>query len=85
MPHESGTLWYGVDSDRRRNCESSQFVSGTKSNFLAVSGIGVVRCEGRSVLSARAPPGITEWVIEPRCDAPFPDYDAEPVMMYANG
>lgn len=32
-----------------------------------------------------APPEIAEWVIEPCYDDPFPDYDTEPVMMYANG
>jgi hypothetical protein len=26
-----------------------------------------------------------ERVIEPWLDDPFPDYDTEPVMMYANG
>ncbi|MFC1461115.1 hypothetical protein ACFLQR_01175 [Verrucomicrobiota bacterium] len=32
-----------------------------------------------------SPPEITEWVVEPWLDDPFPDYDTEPVMMYANG
>jgi hypothetical protein len=50
--------------------------------------------QGVRVLPARAPPEVAEWVIEPcfdlsACDAqaddPFPDYDTEPVMMYANG
>ncbi len=36
-------------------------------------------------LPTRAPPEIAEWVIEPCYDDPFPDYDTEPVMMYANG
>lgn len=34
---------------------------------------------------ARAPPEIVDRVIEPCFDDPFPDYDTEPVMMYANG
>ena len=34
---------------------------------------------------SRAPPEIAERVIEPCYDDPFPDYDTEPVMMYANG
>ena len=29
------------------------------------------------------PPG--ETIIEPWLDDPFPDYDSEPVMMYASG
>ena len=41
--------------------------------------------QGVRVLPARAPPEIAEWVIEPCYDDPFPDYDAEPVMAYANG
>ena len=40
--------------------------------------------QGVRVSPARAPPEIAEWVIEPCCDDPFPDYDTEPVMMYAN-
>jgi hypothetical protein len=41
--------------------------------------------QGVRVLPARAPPEIAEWVIEPCYDDPFPDYDTEPVMMYASG
>ena len=41
--------------------------------------------QGVRVLPARAPPEVAEWVIEPCYDDPFPDYDTEPVMMYANG
>ena len=41
--------------------------------------------QGVRVLPARAPPEIADRVIEPCSDDPFPDYDAEPVMMYANG
>jgi hypothetical protein len=41
--------------------------------------------QGVRVTSARAPPEIDEWVIEPWLDDPCPDYDTEPVMMYANG
>jgi hypothetical protein len=41
--------------------------------------------QGVRVLMARALPEIAEWVIEPCYDDPFPDYDTEPVMMYANG
>jgi len=41
--------------------------------------------QGVRVAPARAPPPPAEWVIEPRCDDPFPDYDTEPMMMYANG
>ena len=41
--------------------------------------------QGVRVLPARAPPEIVDRVIEPCSDDPFPDYDTEPVMMYANG
>jgi hypothetical protein len=41
--------------------------------------------QGVRVVSARVPPEVTEWVIEPCSDDPFPDYDTEPVMLYANG
>jgi len=41
--------------------------------------------QGVRVSPARAPPEIVERVIEPWLDDPFPDYDTEPVMMYANG
>ncbi len=52
--------------------------------------------QGVRVLPARAPPEIADRVIppspvgyggqaEPCYDDPFPDYDIEPVMMYANG
>jgi len=52
--------------------------------------------QGVRVLPARAPPGIVDRVIppspagyggqaEPCFDDPFPDYDTEPVMAYANG
>ena len=41
--------------------------------------------QGVRVLPARALPEIVERVIEPCYDDPFPDYDTEPVMMYANG
>ena len=52
--------------------------------------------QGVRVLPARAPPEIVERVIppwhigygeqaEPWLDDPFPDYDTEPVMAYANG
>jgi hypothetical protein len=41
--------------------------------------------QGVRVSSARAPPEVAERVIEPWLDDPFPDYDTEPVMMYANG
>ena len=52
--------------------------------------------QGVRVLPARAPPEIADRVIppsaggfggqaEPWLDDPFPDYDVEPVMMYANG
>jgi hypothetical protein len=40
--------------------------------------------QGVRVSPARAPPEIAEWVIEP-CLDDLPDYDTEPVMMYANG
>ena len=40
--------------------------------------------QGVRVSPARAPPEIAEWVIEPCFDDPFPDYDTEPVMVYAN-
>ena len=40
--------------------------------------------QGVRVSPARAPPEIAEWVIEPWLDDPFPDYDTEPVMAYAN-
>jgi len=41
--------------------------------------------QGVRVLPARAPPEVADRVIEPCFDDPFPDYDTEPVMMYANG
>ncbi len=51
--------------------------------------------QGVRVLPARAPPEIVDRVIEPcfdlsrrspaKADDPFPDYDTEPVMAYANG
>ena len=44
-----------------------------------------LRAQGVRVSSARAPPEIAERVIEPCYDDPFPDYDTEPVMAYANG
>ena len=37
------------------------------------------------VAPARAPPEIADRVIEPCFDDPFPDYDTEPPMAYANG
>jgi hypothetical protein len=37
------------------------------------------------VASARAPPEIVDRVVEPCYDDPFPNYDTEPVMAYANG
>ena len=46
---------------------------------------GAGREQGVRVLPARAPPEVAEWVIEPCYDDPFPDYDTESVMMYANG
>jgi hypothetical protein len=39
----------------------------------------------RVIAPARAPPEIVNRVIEPWLDDPFPDYDTEPVMAYANG
>ena len=41
--------------------------------------------QGVRVSPARAPPELVEGVIEPWLDDPFPDYDVEPVMAYANG
>jgi len=41
--------------------------------------------QGVRVFPARAPPEIADRVIEPCFDDPFPDYDTEPMMMYANG
>ena len=41
--------------------------------------------EKMQVSPPRAPPEIVARGIEPWLDAPFPDYDTEPVMMYANG
>jgi hypothetical protein len=41
--------------------------------------------QGVRVSSARASPEIADRAIEPWLDDPFPDYDTEPVMMYANG
>jgi len=51
--------------------------------------------QGVRILPARAPPEIVDRVIEPcfdlsrrslaKADDPFPDYDTEPVMAYANG
>ncbi|MDA1088379.1 MAG: transposase [Verrucomicrobia bacterium] len=41
--------------------------------------------QGVRVASARAPPEIVDRVVEPCYDDPFPNYDTEPVMAYANG
>jgi hypothetical protein len=41
--------------------------------------------QGVHVAPARAPPEIVERVIELWLDDPFPDYDTEPVIFYANG
>jgi hypothetical protein len=41
--------------------------------------------QGVRVAPARAPPEIAERVIEPCLDDPFPDYDTEPIVAYANG
>ena len=42
--------------------------------------------QGVRVSPSTGPPGeIVERVIEPCYDDPFPDYDTEPVMIYANG
>ena len=41
--------------------------------------------QGVRVSPARAPPEVAERVIEPWLADPFPGYDTEPVMMYANG
>ena len=38
----------------------------------------------RVAAPARAPPEIVDRVIEPWLDDPFPDYDTEPVVVYAN-
>lgn len=40
--------------------------------------------QGMHVSSARASPEIADRVIAPWLDDPFPDYDTDPVMMYAN-
>ena len=40
--------------------------------------------QGIRVFPARAPPEIADRVIEPWLTDPFPDYDTEPVMIYAN-
>jgi len=39
----------------------------------------------RHVSSTRASPERADRVIEPWLDDPIPDYDTDPVMMYANG
>jgi len=65
-------------------------------NFRKLYTLGLTpwnREQGVRVLPARAPPGIADRVIEPcfdlsrpaKADDPFPDYDTEPVMAYANG
>jgi hypothetical protein len=41
--------------------------------------------QGVRVAPARAPPEVAERVIESCVDDSFPDYDTEPVMVYANG
>ena len=41
--------------------------------------------QGVRVAPARASPAIADRVIEPCFDDPFPEYDTEPVMAYANG
>ena len=40
--------------------------------------------QGVRVSPARAPPEIADRVIEPWLDDPFPDYDTEPIVAYAN-
>jgi hypothetical protein len=40
--------------------------------------------QGVRVSPARAPPEIPNRGIDPCHDDPFPDYDTEPVMAYAN-
>ena len=64
-----------------------------RSNYnMVIKGQGELEAENANILTApmpilpaRAPPEVAEWVIEPCYDDPFPDYDTEPVMMYANG
>ena len=41
--------------------------------------------QGVRVLPASAPHEVADRVIEPCFDDPFPDYDTDPVMVYANG
>ena len=41
--------------------------------------------EGVRVFPSRAPPAPDEGVIDPCFDDPFPDYDIEPILAYANG
>jgi len=41
--------------------------------------------QGVRIAPARAPPAPSQCVIEPWLDDPFPDYETEPVMVYANG
>jgi len=36
------------------------------------------------ILPERAPPKLVERILEPWLDDPFPDYDTEPLMAYAN-
>jgi hypothetical protein len=40
--------------------------------------------QGVRLYPSTGPPEIVDRVIEPWLDDPFPDYDTEPVMMYAN-
>jgi len=49
----------------------------------ALRSLGAGGEEGVRVHAGADPPART--IIEPWMDDPFPDYDTEPVMMYANG
>jgi len=40
--------------------------------------------QGVRVTPSTGPPASRERIVEPWLDDPFPDYDTEPVMKYAN-
>ena len=40
--------------------------------------------QGLRVFPARAPPNPAERIVEPWLDDPFPNYDVEPLLQYAN-
>lgn len=73
VEHPSGWRWCGYDE-----------LMGMRQRYRILRHLDLWE-QGVRVLPARAPPEIVDRVIEPCFDDPFPDYDTEPVMAYANG